>query len=428
MSNAMNEEPGGRATAPTVDAAQPSASSALATDERLITKRGIRGYLKGDLGFAPVLITLIIVAIYFQFASAGVFLAPTNLSNLALQIVTIGTLGIAAVLVLLLGEIDLSLAAVSQACAAICGVLIVRQGLPAWLGVILAILIGTIIGLANGFFISTLRIPSFIVTLSGSLAYAGLLLTVLLPQTTLQVRDPWVSSLSTTYLSPVLGIGLPIAIVAIYIALTMLNRQRRARTGLRVASVTNLGLKFGAIILVTALVLIGFHIETSPGVSGKGVPQSTAIWIGLILIVWMVLKFTSFGRHVYAVGGNAEASRRAGINVGGVRIAVFALASTLAAIGGILQLSRAGAADAAVNPTLLLNSIAAAVIGGVSLFGGRGSVWAVVLGALVIGSIENGLNLLSQGQDVKYIVEGLVLLLAVTADALLRRANATSGR
>jgi D-xylose transport system permease protein len=176
------------------------------------------------------------------------------------------------------------------------------------------------------------------------------------------------------------------------------------------------------------VLLFMFQSDKRPRSTAQGVPQSTAIWIGLIVIVWLILRQTSFGRHIYAVGGNAEAARRAGINVTGVKIAVFAMASTLTAIAGILQLSRSNAADAAINPTLLLNAIAAAVIGGVSLFGGRGSVWAVVLGALVIGSIENGLNLLNAGQDVKYIVEGVVLLLAVTADALIRRANAVQGR
>lgn len=413
------------------EVANPSAAQAAptgGTGGALLTRRTFRDYLRGDLGFAPVLITLILVAIYFQVATNGFFLDPANLSNLGLQIVTIGTLGIAAVLVLLLGEIDLSLAAVSQCCAAIMGVVLIRQGWPSWAAILFAIAVGVIIGLSNGFFISVLRIPSFIVTLAGSLAYAGLLLTVLLPQTTLQIRaDPFIASLSTTYLDPILGVGLPVLGLALYIGFQFYNRSQRASAGLRVPSIANLMLKIVPLVLVVGVTLYIFQSEKERS-RAVGVPQSTAIWIGLVVIIWLILKYTSFGRHVYAVGGNAEAARRAGINVVGVRIAIFAMASTLAAIGGILQVSRAGAADAAINPTLLLNSIAAAVIGGVSLFGGRGSVWAVVLGALVIGSIENGLNLLSSGQDVKYIVEGVVLLIAVTADALLRRANAVQGR
>jgi D-xylose transport system permease protein len=161
-----------------------------------------------------------------------------------------------------------------------------------------------------------------------------------------------------------------------------------------------------------------------------GVPYSTAILFGLIIIFWLILTKTSFGRHIYAVGGNAEAARRAGINVVGIRIAVFALCSLLAAAAGIMDASRGLSVASQVSPSLLLDAIGAAVIGGVSLFGGRGSVWAIVLGVLIIGSLENGLALKSQGADIKQIVEGAVLLLAVTSDAVIRRfqARSRSGR
>jgi D-xylose transport system permease protein len=162
--------------------------------------------------------------------------------------------------------------------------------------------------------------------------------------------------------------------------------------------------------------------------SYQGVPESGAILIGLILIMWLMLTKTGFGRHIYAVGGNAEAARRTGINVTGVRLTVFALSSTLAAIGGILATSRETAVASQIPSTLLLDAIAAAVIGGVSLFGGRGSAWAVILGALIIGSLENGLALLGGSQATQEIVEGSVLLFAVTVDAFVRRANTRSGR
>jgi D-xylose transport system permease protein len=162
--------------------------------------------------------------------------------------------------------------------------------------------------------------------------------------------------------------------------------------------------------------------------SYHGVPYSTALLFGLILFFWLILTKTAFGRHIYAVGGNMEAARRAGINVVGMRIAVFTLCSTLAAVAGIIEASRNTAVYSAVSPTLLLDAIGAAVIGGVSLFGGRGSAWAIVLGLLIIGALENGLTLQSQGTDIKNIVEGVVLILAVIADALIRRAQARSGR
>jgi D-xylose transport system permease protein len=175
------------------------------------------------------------------------------------------------------------------------------------------------------------------------------------------------------------------------------------------------------VVLISVIALIVFE-------QYRGIPYSALILLTALIVFWLIMRFTGFGRHVYAVGGNAEAARRAGIGVVGIRVAIFMLASTLAAIGGILASSRAISASAQINPTLLLDAIAAAVIGGVSLFGGRGSVWAVVLGSLIIGSLENGLDLLNQGTDVKLMVEGVVLLIAVTADAIVRRRNAASGR
>lgn len=387
--------------------------------------RRFRDLFRGDLGFVPVLITLGIIVIVFQILSQGDFLTARNISNLSDQIVTVGTVGIAAMLVLLLGEIDLSLAAVSQCCGAIMGVLLVRQGWPAILAILGAIAAGALIGLVNGLFIAILRIPSFIVTLAGSIAYSGLLLLVLQPQTTLQIRDRGILDINAThYQDVVMGYAVPLIGVALYAVALFYNRVRRARAGLKVGNIGGLIARIVFLLIVVAGAIAIFQSNQFNG----GIPQSFFIWICLIIIFWLILTQTGFGRHVYAVGGNAEASRRAGINVVGLRIAIFTLASSLAAVGGILQVSRGTAADSQINPTLLLNAIAAAVVGGVSLFGGRGSVWAVVLGAVIIGGLENGLNLLGQGQEIREIVEGIVLVLAVTVDALIRRANAVQGR
>ncbi|MGZ3584139.1 MAG: ABC transporter permease subunit, partial [Ktedonobacterales bacterium] len=159
-----------------------------------------------------------------------------------------------------------------------------------------------------------------------------------------------------------------------------------------------------------------------------GVPLTTMIMIGIILVVWLITTKTAFGRHIYAVGGNAEASRRAGIKIVGLRVAIFAMASTLAAVGGILEVSREVSAPAQLDQTLLLNAIAAAVIGGVSLFGGRGSVWGVVLGALIVGSLINGLTLTGQPASVELMAEGVVLLVAVLIDTVVRRRSITGYR
>jgi D-xylose transport system permease protein len=376
----------------------------------------LRSLMRGDLGFIPVLLTLALITIYFQLTTSGVFLQARNLSNLTQQIVVISILSVAAVLVLLLGEIDLSLAAVAQACAAIMAVVSVYQNWNPWLAMLAGLGAGALIGLVNGFFVAVLRVPSFIVTLAGSIGYAGFLLLVLGRQTTLIVRDPVIRSLAPTYLHPALGWGIPIVLVALYGLGVWYERRKRTAAGLPLRPASQ-AIAQVAIAAAIAIILV-FLFQ-----SYQGVPQAVMISLALIVVFWLVLRKTGFGRHLYAVGGNAEAARRAGINVVGMKLSVFVLASTLAALAGIMLTSRTTAVATQISSTLLLNAIAAAVIGGVSLFGGRGSVWAVVLGALVIGSLDNGLDLLNQDQSVKSIVQGAVLLLAVTADALVRRSG-----
>lgn len=381
----------------------------------------LQSLMRGDLGFIPVLFTLALITLYFQVTTTGVFLQARNLTNLTQQIVVISILSTAAVLVLLLGEIDLSLAAVAQTCAAIMAVLSVYQNWNPWLAILAGLLVGMVIGLINGFFIAVLRVPSFIVTLAGSIGYAGLLLLVLGRQTTLVVRDPTIRSLAPTYLNPVLGWGIPLLVVALYAVSIWFEQRRRSQVGLPVKSPTQLAIQIGLAFVVTCVIIFLFQ-------SYQGVPQAVVISLGVVVVFWLLLKKTPFGRHLYAVGGNAEAARRAGINVVGMKLAVFALASTLAALAGIMLTSRSTAVATQISSTLLLNAIAAAVIGGVSLFGGRGSVWAVVLGALIIGSLDNGLDLLNQDQSVKAIVQGAVLLLAVTVDAVVRRSSPVRGK
>ena len=384
-------------------------------------KFSLRSLMRGELGFIPVLLTLAIITIYFQLTSSGIFLQARNLSNLTQQIVTISILSVAAVLVLLLGEIDLSLAAVAQACAAIMAVLSVYQGWNAGAAILAALLAGAVIGLVNGFFVAVLRVPSFIVTLAGSIGYAGFLLLVLGDQSTLIVRDPTIRSLAPTYLPAIVGWLLPLAVLALYGAGLLFEQRRRQQNGLKAQST---GQVLGQLAIATAVVVIMVFLFQSY----QGVPQAVMIALGIVVVFWLLLKKTQFGRHLYAVGGNAEAARRAGINVVAMKMAVFTLASTLAAFAGIMLTSRSTAVATQVSSTLLLNAIAAAVIGGVSLFGGRGTVWAVILGALIIGSLDNGLDLLNQPQSIKSIVQGAVLVLAVTADAVVRRSGLRTGR
>ncbi len=321
-------------------------------------------------------------------------------------------------LVLLIGEIDLSLAAVTFLSGGVLVVASVRNGQPAWLALVITLVVGLAIGAANGFFIAVMRVPSFIVTLAGLIFYSGMLLHIELPQTTIIVSDPFLQGIATKYLPDVLGISLPLIAVALYVLGVLLNRLSRQRRGLPQPSLWSTGIRLGLAVVLTIAAVSLFE-------SYRGVPYSAAILFALIGLVWLILRFTPFGRHVYAVGGNAEAARRAGIRVTALRVAIFSMASMLAAVGGILETSRSGSADTNVSSSFLLQAIAAAVIGGVSLFGGRGSAWAVVLGILVIGSLENGLVLLGQGQDITQLVEGAVLLVAVLADAIIRRRSQT---
>jgi D-xylose transport system permease protein len=264
-------------------------------------------------------------------------------------------------------------------------------------------------------------VPAFIVTLAALIGYQGLLLHIMLPTTTLPIRDPKLLAIATTFVPAYAGIGLPVIGVVVYAFTLLRDRARRQRNDLPILSMVQLGVRVGVI----GVMAIGSALLFQ---SYRGVPLTAILLIGLILLFFLVMRRTAFGLHVYAVGGNAEATRRAGVDIVRLRIIVFTLASTLAALGGIFQASRQLSATSAIDPTLILNAIAAPVIGGVSLFGGRGSVWAVILGSLIVGSLLNGLALTGQGTDVEQMVEGGVLLVAVIADALLRRRSATGLR
>src|SRR5712692_4287349 len=388
-----------------------------------LPRQTIGQLLRNELGFFPVLMTLIIIMAVFGFSSPF-FLTPRNLSNLLLQIATIGVDALGVTLVLLLGEIDLSVAAVSTLGAVVMGILSARVGLPAWEAIAIGLLKGAVVGFVNGLFIAVVRLPSFIVTLAGLIAYEGLLLYLLAGQSTLIITDSSINNIAgspTSYLPWYLGIGLPTVITLVYIVLVLLDQVNRRRAGLRTKPLWQLLVQIVLVIVIVGGAVLLFE-------NYLGVPNSTAILIGLILIFWLILSKTRYGRHIYAVGGNSEAARRAGINVTGIRVAAFTLCSTLAVVGGILAASRETAVASQVDPLLLLESIGAAVIGGVSLFGGRGSVWSIILGALIIGSLANGLALLNQTQAAAEMLEGSVLLLAVTVDAVVRRAQARSGR
>jgi D-xylose transport system permease protein len=293
--------------------------------------------------------------------------------------------------------------------------------------------VATAIGAFQGVWFALIGVPSFVVTLAGLLGWQGLQQHVLGAEGTINVFESHINAVAFSYLPHVWGWILAIAAVGLYGLTRLLEAARRRRAGLPAQPVAVVATRIAvvaAIALVATAILNGsFKNHWVFGDYTSGIPTAGVILLGLVIFFSWITTRTRFGRYVFAVGGSAEASRRAGINVSMVRISVFALSGTLAGIAGLIQTARLNAASLAINPgEVTLEAISAAVIGGTSLFGGQGTVWSALLGALVIGSVANGLDLIGQGPDVKLMVEGGILLLAVTVDAIARRGRAAAGR
>jgi len=380
-----------------------------------------RRFLQGDLGEVRVIIAIAVIWAIFQIQDSS-FLTATNLTNLVLQITAVGLISVGVVLVLLLGEIDLSVGAVSGLCAAIMAVLSVKHGWSPYLAIAAGVLAGTAIGLFQGFVSDFFGIPSFVVTLAGLLAWQGFLLLVLGDTGTVNITDPVITGLTGTFYSDVVGWVIAAVGIAAFAGLAFWSRQRRERAGLSAPPLASLVVR---VVLVAAAVIATVAVLNAD----RGVPLAGLILVGFVLIFQYMTGRTRFGRHIYAVGGNTEAARRAVISISRIRIAVFMLASTMAAIGGIMAASRLLAVNQSSGASdLLLLAIAGPVVAGTSLFGGRGTVWTALLGALVIGSISNGMDLLALESSVKFIVTGAVLLIAVVIDAIARKQRAATGR
>jgi D-xylose transport system permease protein len=378
-------------------------------------------FVRGDLAEVRVILVIALIWVIFQ-SQESRFLTAVNLTNLALQIAAVGTISIGVVLVLLLGEIDLSVGAVSGLAAAVMASLSAKAGWPAVPAILAALATGAAIGLFQGTVTTRLEIPSFVVTLAGLLGWQGALLAVLGKTGTVNLTAPGIVDLANTFYSDAVGWIVAGLAVAAIVGGALLNRRRRTRAGLRAEPLAALVLR-----LVAATVAIVGSVAILN--TDRGVPLALLILIGLVVLVDALTTRTVFGRHIYAVGGNAEATRRAGVNVATLRTMVFVLASTLAAAGGVLEASRLLAVNqSSGGGDLLLLAIAGPVIAGVSLFGGRGRVWAALLGALVIGSISNGMDLLALESSVKFMVTGGVLLAAVALDALARKRRRAHGR
>jgi D-xylose transport system permease protein len=372
-----------------------------------------RKLAQGEAG--PLLVILMVGAIwtFFQFQNDR-FLSAGNLTNLMLQQAAVATISIGVVLILLLGEIDLSVGAVSGLCASVMAVLIVNQRIAPVLAVIAALALGALIGLFNGIMITRFRIPSFVVTLAGSLAWVGLQLYVLGQTGTVNLNAKFVRDLTYTYFTPLEGWLAAVFAIALSLGFAILGRSQRRAAGLKVGSVQGLLLRVA--VMASAFIAMIMIVNQD-----RGLPLVVVIVFVLALGFSYLTERTRFGRHIFAVGGNAEAARRAGIKIDHVRIIVFMLGSTLAAAGGVLAASRLLAVNQSSGSSdLLLMAIAGPVIAGTSLFGGRGTVWSALLGAVVIGSIANGMNLLAFASSVKFIVTGAVLIAAVTIESMTR--------
>ena len=400
-------------------------------DERLIASRGIGGVVSvfttrlrsGDLGSLPVVLGLIIIWGVFQSLNSS-FLSSRNLVNLTLQSAAVGTIAIGVVLVLLLGEIDLSVGSVSGLASAVLAVTLVNKNWPVVLALLAAVATGVLVGLLYGALFNRFGVPSFVITLAGLLGFLGLQLYVLGPQGTINIPfgSPVVEFAQASFLPDALAYVLVGLTVAVYVLSRL--RTNSARAAADLSTTPNRMLAVRAVFLTVVLAIPVFVLN-----SDRGVSVMFVFFLVLVVVVDLALRRTSWGRSVMAVGGNVEAARRAGINVRAIYLSVFALCSTFAAVGGLLAAARLAAVDQSSGGTdTNLNAIAAAVIGGTSLFGGRGSAYSALLGILVIQSISSGLSLLSLDSSIRYMVTGAVLLLAVTIDSLSRRSRTAHGR
>jgi D-xylose transport system permease protein len=368
----------------------------------------------------PVLIGLAAVWVFFQVENST-FLTARNLSNLATQMAVMAILAMAVVLVLVAGEIDLSLGSITGVTSAVLGVLITTDHWAGGAALVVALLLGLGIGLLQGAVTVLVGVPSFLVTLGGFLAWAGVQLSVIGPAGDLPVTNGVVTSIANDYLAQWIAWILVVLSATVLAAVEVTRYRALQRAGIDagppIARIVRVGLVAAGLSALVAYLNNNF-----------GVPDVLVVMLGLAACLGWILRRTVFGRHIYAVGGNVEASRRAGVPVGAVRIAVLGLSGLLGAVAGIVSTSNLFATSAGVGgSTLLLEAIAAAVIGGTSLFGGRGRIYQALLGSLVIASIVNGLDLLGKAASTEEVATGVILVLAVSLDAMNRRRRATSG-
>jgi D-xylose transport system permease protein len=419
---------------PVVDAETPSPeASRLARRPSFGTY--VRDYLDrvrgGDIGSLPAILGLVVLVVVFSIMRP-VFFSAGNFANLLTQGASITVIAMGLVFVLLVGEIDLSAGFASGVCAAVLATMLTEWGYPWPVAVGSALLTGLVIGTVLGTLVARIGIPSFVVTLGAFLAFQGTVLIIIGEGGNVPIRDATVLAIENKNLPTAWSWILWALAMAVFAGVMVMGARRRQAKGLPAEPLMVIAARVGGLAVVTGLAVYVLNLERSRNpavVSLKGVPWVVPLIAVLLVVLTFVLSRTAYGRHVYAVGGNAEAARRAGISVANIRTSVFMIGSTMAAIGGIIAASRANSVDPnAGGSNTLLYAVGAAVIGGTSLFGGKGKVRDAILGGAVIAVIDNGMGLLGYSAGVKFIVTGLVLLVAAGVDALSRRRAQATGR
>jgi len=380
----------------------------------------------GDIGALPAILGLVALCAIFG-AMSDVFLTPGNFANLLTQAAAVIVIAMGLVFVLLLGEIDLSAGYAAGVSGAVLVILVTNHEVAWYIAFPVSILVGALLGFVLGSLVARIGIPSFVVTLAAFLAFQGLLLLLAGEGGTIRIEDKTILAVENSNLSPLLSWIFFIVVAVIYVG-TGLNRlNTRRRAGLKTELIKLWVIKTASLLIITGGAVFALNVERSNNptlVSLKGIPYVVPLILFLLAVGTFVLGRTAFGRHIYAVGGNAEAARRAGINVKRVRIAAFVICSALAAIAGMIFASRQNS----ISPTTggsstLLYAVGAAVIGGTSLFGGKGKMRDAILGGLVVAVIDNGMGLLGYAAGIKFIVTGLVLLISAGVDAVSRRGS-----
>lgn len=380
----------------------------------------IAGIRAGQLGNLPIVVGLLAITIIFTTLNER-FLSSQNFVNLLVQVAPLAIVAMGVTFVLIIAEVDLSVGYLSGLSMAVLGRLITEQGWSAWSAILVVLVMGAFAGMVQGWLVAKVGLPSLIVTLAGLVGFNGLILILLGGRGTLSLRDPLILAVTNDFLPDPVAYGLVLVSAAAWAGVMMARRRRRIAADLETEPIALVGLRIAGLVVLGALTVYFASRD-------RGVPLAAVILLVLLVGLSVVLFRTGTGRHLFAVGGNPEAARRAGISLVRIRVTAFMISGTMAALAGVAYASRLGSVDpGAGGGQIELNAIAAAVIGGTSLFGGRGTVSAALLGSFVIMGVDNGMGLLGLSSGFKFVVTAIVLLAAVLVDSVARRGQQRSG-